>query len=69
MTIDKCFECDEVSTKKVDMKEHGYLTYCNDCKLSTYHKYVPVIPFNYTLMKSASMKIEDQYNFNEGDGE
>ena len=51
MTIDECFECKEENTKKIDMKEHGYLTYCYDCKISTYHKYVPVIPLSYKIMQ------------------
>ena len=67
MTIDKCFECNEVSEKKNDMGEHGYITYCNDCKIGTYHKYLPVVPFNYEIMKRQAMKIEKTYNFYQGD--
>jgi len=60
MTIDECFECKEESIKKNDMGEHGYTTYCYECKIATYHKYVPTIPLAYEIM-SRAVDLEKDY--------
>jgi len=65
MTIDKCFECNEVSEKKNDMGEHGYTTYCYDCKIATYHEYIPAVPFDYVVMKRTDLGFDGDYNDNE----